>query len=193
LPIQKGVAFYWVIKNDLIRDEKITNAAYLLFTNRDTIMTTIELGRFQTETIIKDTARTKSDILNQIDQVIDFVKKHINKEIIITGQPKNIQKWQYPLEAIREIVINMIIHRDYRSSSDSIIKIFNDRIEFYNPGRLPDSITIEDLFTNNYKSTPRNKQIADFCKNIGIIEPSISDELCFCEESLTHASSICPN
>lgn len=160
----------FLIKNDLIRDEKITNAAYLLFTNRDTIITTIELGRFQTETIIKDTARTKSDILNQVDQVIDFVKKHINKEIIITGQPQNIQKWQYPLEAIREIVINMIIHRDYRSSSDSIIKIFNDRIEFYNPGRLPDSITIEDLFTNNYKSTPRNKQIADFCKSIGLIE-----------------------
>lgn len=160
----------FLIKNDLIRGEKITNAAYLLFTNRDTIITTIELGRFQTETVIKDTARTKSDILNQVDQVIDFVKKHINKEIIITGQPQNIQKWQYPLEAIREIVINMIIHRDYRSSSDSIIKIFNDRIEFYNPGRLPDSIAIEDLFTNNYKSTPRNKQIADFCKSIGLIE-----------------------
>ena len=64
----------------------------------------------------------------------------------------------------------MIIHRDYRSSSDSIIKIFDDRVEFYNPGRLPDSITIEDLFTNNYKSTPRNKQVADFCKSLGIVE-----------------------
>ena len=160
----------FLFKNDLVRDGMLTNAAYLLFTSKDSVITTIELGRFQSEIIIKDTARTKSDILSQINQVIDFVKKHINKEIIITGQPQNIQKWQYPLEAIREITLNMIIHRDYRSSSDSIIKIFNNKIEFYNPGRLPDSITVDDLFTNNYRSTPRNKLIADFCKSLGLIE-----------------------
>ncbi|PWD97743.1 ATP-binding protein [Marinilabilia rubra] len=101
---------------------------------------------------------------------MDFVKKHINKEIIITEAPRNTQKWQYPLEAIREIIINMVVHRDYRSSSDSIVKIFDNKIEFYNPGKLPDSITIDDLIANNYKSTPRNKLIADFCKSIGIIE-----------------------
>ncbi|MFW5832285.1 MAG: ATP-binding protein [Prolixibacteraceae bacterium] len=158
------------IKNDLIRDGQITNAAYLLFTERDTVITTIELGKFQTDTVMKDSDRTKSDILTQIEQVISFVKKHINKEIIITGQPRNTEKWQYPLEAIREIVINMIIHRDYRSASDSIVKIFDDRIEFYNPGKLPDSITEDDLLSNNYKSTPRNKLIADFCKSLGLIE-----------------------
>jgi ATP-dependent DNA helicase RecG len=64
----------------------------------------------------------------------------------------------------------MIIHRDYRSSSDSIVKIFNDRIEFYNPGKLPEGITVNDLLTNNYKSTPRNKLVADFCKSLGLIE-----------------------
>jgi ATP-dependent DNA helicase RecG len=77
---------------------------------------------------------------------------------------------QYPLEAIREIVMNMIVHRDYRSASDSIVKIFNDKIEFYNPGRLPDNISVEDLLSNNYKSSPRNKLIADFFKNLGLIE-----------------------
>jgi ATP-dependent DNA helicase RecG len=64
----------------------------------------------------------------------------------------------------------MIVHRDYRSTSDSIVKIFDDSIEFYNPGKLPDSISVEDLLSNNYKSTPRNKLIADFCKSIGLIE-----------------------
>lgn len=82
----------------------------------------------------------------------------------------SIHRWQYPLEAIREIVMNMIIHRDYRLASDSIVKVYPDKIEFYNPGRLPDNITVEDLLANNYKSTPRNKQIADFCKDLGIIE-----------------------
>ena len=119
---------------------------------------------------IKDTARTKSDILTQVNEVLDYVKKHINLEVIITGNAQNIQKWQYPMEAVREIVLNMIIHRDYRSSSDSIVKIFNDKIEFYNPGRLPDTISIEDLLSNNYKSTLRNKKIAEFFKDLGLIE-----------------------
>jgi ATP-dependent DNA helicase RecG len=162
--------YTFLVKNDLIRNGNLTNAAFLLFCEKDTAFTSIELGRFQTDTIIKDSHRTKSDILNQIDEVMNFVKKHINKEVIITESPRNTQKWQYPLEALREIIINMIVHRDYRSSSDSIVKIFDKKIEFYNPGRLPESININDLISNNYKSTPRNKLIADFCKSIGVIE-----------------------
>lgn len=100
--------------------------------------------------------------------MIDFVKKHINKEVIVTDKPHNVQKWQYPIEAIREIVINMVVHRDYRLASDSIVKIFDHKIEFYNPGRLPDTISIEDLMSNNYRSTPRNKLLADFLKTWGL-------------------------
>ena len=160
----------FLIKNDLIREEKLTNAAYLMFKKNNSMATTIELGRFQDYITIKDTSRTQSDIITQVDQVLDFVKKHINLALIITGEAQNTQKWQYPLEAIREIVLNMIIHRDYRSSSDSVVKILNDSIEFYNPGRLPDGLTIQDLLDNNYKSTPRNKSIAEFFKNLGWIE-----------------------
>jgi ATP-dependent DNA helicase RecG len=157
-------------KTGLIRDEKITHAAFFLFHKEESYLSTIELGRFQTEILIKDSARSQSDILTQIDQVIDFVKKHINLEVIITGEAQNKQIWQYPLEAIREIVINMIIHRDYHSSSDSIVKVFADKIEFYNPGRLPEDISVDDLLTNRYRSTPRNKLMADVLKNIGVIE-----------------------
>ncbi|MDR1385735.1 MAG: putative DNA binding domain-containing protein [Planctomycetaceae bacterium] len=160
----------FLLKHDLIREDRPTNAAYLMFKKKDSVDTTIELGRFQDAITIKDSARTQSDIITQVDEVLDYVKKHINVEIIITGEARNTQKWQYPLEAIREIVLNMIIHRDYRSSSDSIIKIFNDKIEFYNPGTLPEGLTIEKLLTNDYKSTPRNKNVADVFKNMGIIE-----------------------
>jgi len=157
-------------KYNLLREGKTTNAAYLLYKHDHSDFTTIELGRFQDEITIKDSARSKTDIISQVDEVIGFVRKHINCAIVITGDPQNIQKWQYPLPAIREIVINMIIHRDYRSTSDSIVKVFNDKIEFYNPGRLPESITVEDLVSNNYKSTPRNRKIADVFKDFGWIE-----------------------
>jgi len=74
----------FLLKHDLVRDGAITNAAYLLFTKKEILFTTVELGLFQTSIIIKDTARSKCDILNQVDEVLNFVKKHINKEVIIT-------------------------------------------------------------------------------------------------------------
>ena len=160
----------FLVKNGLIRDGEVTNAAYLLFKKEDSVITTVELGRFQSDILIKDTARTKADLLTQVEDVLAFVRKHINQEVIITGEAKNVQRWQYPLDVLREIILNMIIHRDYRASSDSIVKIFNHKIEFYNPGRLPENITVEDLLSNNYRSLPRNKLIADFCKSLGLIE-----------------------
>ena len=160
----------FLTKYNLIRENKLTNASYLLFKKNESVDTTIELGRFQSEIIIKDSSRTKADVLTQIDQVIDFVKKHINKEVIITDKAQNIQRWQYPIEAIREIVINMVVHRDYHLASDSIVKIFDNKIEFYNPGRLPATISVQDLIDNTYRSTPRNKLLADFFKDLGLIE-----------------------
>jgi ATP-dependent DNA helicase RecG len=160
----------FLYKCGLIREDKITHAAFFLFHTEDSYLSAIELGRFQDEITIKDSARSKQDALTQIEQVIEFVKKHINLEVIITGEPQNTQRWQYPLEAVREIVINMVLHRDYHSSSDSIVKVFDDKIEFYNPGRLPQNITVEDLLSGHYRSTPRNKLMADFFKEIGLIE-----------------------
>lgn len=77
----------FLMKYDLIRDGKLSNAAYLLFKKNDSILTTIELGYFQNDIIIKDSDRSKEDILTQVDRVMDFVRKHINKEVIITGEP----------------------------------------------------------------------------------------------------------
>jgi len=120
----------FLFKKDLVRDEKITNAAYLLFAKNDTVITTVEMGRFQSPIIIKDNDRSQSDLLSQFNRIISFIEKHMNKAIVITGEAKHTQRWEYPMEAIREIVMNMIVHRDYRDEADSIIKIFDDRIEF---------------------------------------------------------------
>ena len=55
-------------------------------------------------------------------------------------------------------------------SADSVIKIFDHRIEFFNPGRFPKGLTVEKLMANDYISVPRNKLIANICKDIGWIE-----------------------
>jgi ATP-dependent DNA helicase RecG len=165
-------AMEFLSKNELLlEDDKITNACYLLFSKGLNLFSTIQMGHFQDEITIKDDVTLQSDIVSQVEDVMDFVRKHINKEIVITDtQIENIQRWQYPLDAIREIVLNMIIHRDYRDSGHSIVKIFKDRISFYNPGTLMFPLTIEDLLSNQYVSKPRNRQIAGVVKDIGWIE-----------------------
>lgn len=96
--------------------------------------------------------------------------QHINRAYIISGKPQRDERWEYPLAALREIVLNAIIHRDYTSSSDSVVKIFDDRIEFFNPGRLPDGLTVGMLLKGHYRSTIRNRKIADMFKEAGLVE-----------------------
>jgi ATP-dependent DNA helicase RecG len=158
-------------KFELLRNDKISFGCYLLFNNNDKAMlTNIEIGRFQTETIIKDSKSIYGDIISQVDTVMEFIYKHINKAYIITGKPQRDERWDYPMDAIREIVINMIVHRDYRSSGHTTVKIFDDRIEFFNQGKLPEELTLDKIKSGQYKSIPRNLQIANIFKEAEIIE-----------------------
>ena len=157
-------------KTELIRNERISLACYLLFSAQDSSLRTIELGYFQTETIVKDSLRLKNDLFSEVDSVIAFVRKHINKRIEITGKPQHDEIWDLPLEAVREAVINAIVHRDYSESGDTVVKVFPNRIEIFNPGRLPRGLTVKKLLSNQYPSRPRNKKIADLFKDAGLIE-----------------------
>jgi ATP-dependent DNA helicase RecG len=169
VPIENPLTF--LKKYNLIDGEQITNACWLLFLPEQETTTTIELGHFASETVIKDSVTLKSDLFTEVEQVMEFIRKHISKELIITDtQVENIERWEYPLDAIRELVLNMIVHRNYTLPYDSVIKIFKDRIQFYNPGSLPDSISIQQLLTDDYVSQPYNKQVAEIFKEAGLIE-----------------------
>ncbi|MCP4969127.1 MAG: AAA family ATPase, partial [Arcobacter sp.] len=154
-------------KYELLKEDKLTFAAYLLFTSNESALTSFQIGRFKTSIDIIDNIDINTNILDQIDIVISGIKKHLMTEFIITGEPQRRVRYDYPLEAIREIVVNMIVHRDYTDSGNSIIKIFDDRIEFFNPGKLYDDITIEKLNSGDYPSRTRNKAIAIAFKEAG--------------------------
>jgi ATP-dependent DNA helicase RecG len=77
---------------------------------------------------------------------------------------------EYPLDALRELLLNSIIHRDYLSPADIQIKIFDNYISFFNPGKLHDNLTIDDLNTNSYSAYARNKLISEAFYLTGDIE-----------------------
>ncbi len=157
-------------KYELLRGERITFGCFLLFCRAPSIISTIEAGRFDSETIIKDSVTVKDDLFSEVEMCVEFIQKHISKRYVITGKPQRDEIWEYPLAAIREIVINMIVHRDYQATSDSTIKIHSDRIEFFNPGALPDGVSIDNILSGETPSRPRNRLVAAIFKEAGIIE-----------------------
>lgn len=157
-------------KSRLIRDGKLTFAAEMLFAKDWHINTSVQMGFFQSPTIIKDRDESHGDLVSQVEQLFNFTKKHINCAVVVSGKPENELIWEYPLDAIREIILNMVVHRDYRSPSESSIKIFDDHIEFFNPGKLLEGMTISDLQHGHYLSTLRNKAIANHFYMLGEIE-----------------------
>jgi len=160
-------------KLELIKDNKPTWAALLLFgKNPQSPLTqaTVHCGRFKGETKIIDDRLISGTIIDQIDEVMDFIRKNTNVEFVITGKPQRDEIWDYPLEALREAVINAICHRDYSEPSDIQIKIFDDSIHIWNPGGLPFDLTIDDLLDPAHSSKPRNKLIAQVFYDMALIE-----------------------
>lgn len=90
----------------------------------------------------------KKDMNGTIIQILEdterFLKIYIKEKHKIRDFEPEV-KYEIPMEALREAVVNAIAHRDYTISSPIRILIFTDRIEVHSPGRLPNTVTIESM------------------------------------------------
>jgi len=159
-------------KLELIKDNKPTWAAILLFgkePQRFVLQAKCHCGRFKDETTIINDEMVEGSLFEQVEKVMDFIKKSISVRFVITGKPRREEIWEYPLDALREAVINAIVHRDYPEPSETQVRIYDDKLIVWNPGKLPLGITLEDLF-KPHKSVLRNKLIAQVFYDVGFIE-----------------------
>ncbi|OFZ47778.1 MAG: hypothetical protein A2381_07185 [Bdellovibrionales bacterium RIFOXYB1_FULL_37_110] len=103
-----------------------------------------------------------------LKQILSFISRHTNQAIKIKTI-KSQHHSEYPIVAIREAVINALVHADYSLSGESIkVAIFDNRIEITNPGGMPFGITIESALKGISKL--RNRVIGRFFKELGLIE-----------------------
>jgi len=79
-----------------------------------------------------------------------------------------IEKWQYPLPALREVLLNALIHKNYMGAHIQI-EVYDDRICFWNDGGLPEELTVE-LLKKKHSSNPRNPLVASVCFKGGYID-----------------------
>ncbi|TVM01751.1 ATP-binding protein [uncultured Candidatus Kuenenia sp.] len=119
------------------------------------------------KTNIYDRNDVKDDLLTQFNGAVAFLKKHLNVRSEIRGFDR-FDIYEIPLDALREAVVNAIVHRNYTINGTSIyVRIFDDRVEIENPGGLPDGITKRDF---GKSSVRRNPIIADLFHRMGKVE-----------------------
>lgn len=115
-----------------------------------------------------DQREVTGPLFKQVEGVMEFFKRNVKRGAKIEGVYRK-EEYEYPLEAVREAVINAICHRDYsRKGADIKFAIFDDRIEVTSPGGLPVHISLTDLGTGI--SELRNRVIGRIFNEMGLIE-----------------------
>jgi predicted HTH transcriptional regulator len=77
---------------------------------------------------------------------------------------------EYPEAAVREAALNALIHRDYRLTGRAAVRIFDDRLEVWNPGGMPVQLSLEHLAQHGGVSFPRNPVLAAAARSLGLID-----------------------
>ena len=138
-----------------------TNAAMILFSKAD-LRYNVHIGRFKTQSMIIADKMISGNLYDVVEESMQTIIGHLKFAFEFKGKTtQRTEIPEYPLEAIREILLNTLIHRDYQSRTDVQIKIFDNSISFFNPSGLYGNITIEDLQTDKYRASTRNKQLAE--------------------------------
>jgi predicted HTH transcriptional regulator len=103
----------------------------------------------------------KGTVFELVDQAVDFVLSKIDRSI--GTREHSVQApaaYELPKEAVAEAIVNAVAHRDYTSNASVQVMLFADRLEVWNPGELPPSLTPERL-REPHASIPRNPLIAE--------------------------------
>ena len=130
----------------------------------------IQAGRFAgaNKAKIIDHRELKMPLIEAISTAVDFVEKHTMRGVEI-GPVRSSTRWTLPPMALREAIINAVVHTDYSQCGAPIrVSIFNDRLEVENPGLLPPGLTLDDLPQGVSKL--RNRVIGRIFHELGLVE-----------------------
>ena len=156
------------------RDGVLLNAANVLFGKnpvRHHLQCSIRLARFEgvDKMEFRDQTVCDGNLFKQYDETIDFCRKHL----FLSGRMNEkvrIDTLTVPFEVIKEATINMLCHRSWEADNlTPSLAIYDDRIEFQNPGAFPIGYTWKD-FTEFFNSIPRNPLIASVFYRRGLME-----------------------
>lgn len=104
----------------------------------------------------------------QIRRVETFLVDSLRKGVQLSGKMARTEQLEYPLQAVRELVVNAVAHRDYSIQGDGIrLYLFSDRLEITSPGGLPGPVTVDNIVDERFS---RNSAIVQVLSDMGFIE-----------------------
>lgn len=147
-------------------DGLYTNLALLL---SDQCETTIKVALFQgtDKEVFRDRREFSGSILKQLEDVYQFIDLLSKTKAMFSGL-KRMDKRDYPEEAVREALLNSIVHRDYSFSGSNLINIYEDRMEFVSLGGLVPGLELKSIFLGVSQS--RNPNLAEVLYQMMLIE-----------------------
>lgn len=203
-PLPKEATSFELLTHLNLLDEDLpTHAAVLLFgrqPQRFLISSEIKCAHFHGVEVAKPIPSYqvyKGTVFALVDQAVDFVMSKINLWVgTRESGPEVPVEYEIPREVVAEAIVNAVAHRDYHSNGSVQVMLFADRLEIWNPGCLPPSLTLEKL-RHPHGSVPRNPLLAEplyltkyiermgtgtgdmirRCREVGLPEPlfSVSD------------------
>lgn len=129
----------------------------------------VKIGRFGTSDVdLRFQEVCEGNLIQMLRDVMEQLeKKFLIKPIRFEGIQR-IEELEYPVEALREMLLNALVHRSYLGSMTQM-KVYDNRLTLWNAGMLPEELTIEQLF-ETHESIPRNPLLAEVCYKAGYID-----------------------
>ena len=159
-------------KLKLFEGRMLKRAAVLLFHEDPEKYVTgafVKIGFFRSETDLAYHDEVHGDLFTQVKTVTDLlVTKYLKASIRYEGLQR-IEQFPVPEPALREAILNALIHRDYAKGAPVQIRVYEDRLKIWNPAVLPEGWTLEDLL-RDHASLPYNPNVANAFFRAGEIE-----------------------
>lgn len=153
-------------------DGKLKIAAILLFGKRPQkffVSSYFKIGRFGTsDDELKFQDIVEGNVFEMVGKVIKLLRERYLTSPIVYKGIQRIERIEYTEEALREVILNAIVHRDYTGSPIQL-SVYDDKMILWNPGGLTDGLTIEKL-KSKHPSKARNRNIAEIFFKAGYIE-----------------------
>lgn len=147
-------------------DDTYTNLAFLL-SDQCTHMIKLAVFEGSKKSVFKDRRELSGSLLEQMEEAFNYIDRYNRTRAEFSGLDR-LDMRDYPPEAIREALLNAIVHRDYSFSGATLISIFEDRIEFVTIGGLVKGITLDDVKLGI--SVLRNQHLANIFYRLRLIE-----------------------
>ncbi len=165
----KRINFPYTNKEEILRklslvnkNNELLNAGYILFAKEAKLEMQMAIFATETKLTFLDIDQVFGNIFELIEVGEGYIRKNIKWPVNFkSGSMERVEIPEIPLEAIREALINSLIHRDFKNPKSNEIAIYKDRIEIFNPGEFPEGYKPEDFIEGKEGSMPRNPLIAN--------------------------------